>query len=227
MTRAQIRAILRRQINDVGAADGSGVQYENEELNEVIDAAYQLVQKEVRKVDPEAHLSWDYADIVADKTWYDLPETFGLVHVAILDPESNLYVPIKQKRYEDLAAHAVWSGGVLRTAVPPDVTSDLLSQTYYTIRGQFLGLFPQPNQSVEDGLEFVHFPIKALAEDCETPILKSPLHVCIAWWAKLILLGDTSGNSEETRARLNEVLGDIPGWYNQATNASEKLSPEF
>lgn len=223
MTRGTIRTMLRRQINDVAS-----VMYpDDEELNEAIDTAYQLVQKEVRKIDPEAHLAWDYADIVAERIWYDLPETFGLSHVAILDTESDLYVPIKQKRYEDLAPHLVMDGGVIRTAVQDLGANSLLDSTYYTIRGQFLGLFPAPTENIENGLELVHFPIKAMAEDCETPIVKTPLHVCIAWWAKLILMGDTSGDSSETRARLQEVLGDIALWYNQSTNASEKLTPDF
>lgn len=222
MTRATIRTILRRHINDVGDANGDGVQWSDEELNEVIDTAYQLVTKEVRKIDPEAHLSWDYADIVSGRSWYDMPETFGLSHVAILDTSSGLYIPIKQKKYEDIGPHQFWSGAVIVSGA-----TSILDQTYYTIRGQFIGIFPTPSVSITDGLELVHFPIKALTEDCETPIIKSPLHICIAWWAKLILLGDTDGNSQETRVRLQEVLGDIAGWYNQATNASEKLSPEF
>lgn len=205
MTRAQIRTLLRRHIQDVPAVSWTDV-----ELDAIINLAYSLVQKEIRKIDPEAHLFWDYMNTVAGTSWYPLPATFSVSQVGIKGASTDLvHTRLDPKRYQDI---------VVLTAA---------SHQYYALRGQWIGIFPAPTVSVTNGLELVSNPIMALADDAEVPRIKDPLHLAIVYWARLIALGDTDEKGDETRIRLNEMLGDLPFWYNLNADDNMKLQPSL
>lgn len=215
MTRGTIRTLLRRQIRDTDSVQWT----DNNELDDVINIAYSYVQKEIRKSFPEAHIFWDYINTTAAESWYPLPQTFGLIQVGMKANASDTsYATLPgPKRYRDIGPKNVWSGGVI-IAQPSD-----LSQTYYTIRGQFIGIFPAPPTAITSGIQILHNPIMALSADTEVPRIKTPLHMAILWWSKLILLGDTDETASETRARLNEIVTDIPFWYDQQLGEPEQL----
>lgn len=217
MTRAQIRTLLRKQINDVSA-----VQWPtNGELDEIINMAYALVQKEIRKVDAEAHIFWDHLNLDANVSWYPLPPTFSVLQINLKDPSSGLYYPISPKRYRDIGSRKIWSGAVEVAA------ASISTDVHYTLRGDWIGIFPAPAADLTDGLEVMHCPIMSLGVDSEVPRIKVPLHLAIVYWAKLICLGDTDEGSGETRTRLQEMLGDIGMWYNQNGDEAEKLIVEI
>src|SRR5688572_32602042 len=134
MNRGTIRTMLRRQVKDTAS-----VQFPtNSELDEVINMAYGLVQKEIRKVDPEAHLFWDTLNLDAGVNWYPLPSSFSLQRVGVKSAASDtLFKKLEYKRYDDL----VEISGATQ---------------YYSIRGQWVGIFPAPSTSITNGLELVH-----------------------------------------------------------------------
>lgn len=217
MTRGELRDKLRREIQDV-----PGVQWDDAELNDRLNEAYFLVQKEIRKFFPEAHIFWDTMDIEAGTNWYPLPETFGIIQVGVKFSSSDTqYTNIKPKRYRDIGPVTHWSGGVQVTG------SSGTSGTYYTQRGQWIGIFPTPTTTVVDGLELVHTPVMSMSDDTEYPRIKTPLHPAIVWWAKLLLLGETDENAESTRMRLGELINDLPLWYDGNFDQAEKIIPDI
>lgn len=215
MTRGEIRTALRRQLRDK-----DGVEWTDTELDATINVAYALVQKEIRKIAPEAHLSWDTMNQVLGQSWYNLPETFSISMVQLRNTSSLEYYPIHKKRYEDIGP-VLHTSGAVQVVDPANV-----ADSFYTIRGQFLGVFPTPTVTVVDGIRVLHCPIMQLGADNEVPKIKVPTHIAIVWWAKLITLGDTDENSGETRQRLQEVLGDLGSWYDLHNDTPEQFIPD-
>lgn len=200
MTRAQIRTMLRRQIQDVDA-----VEWSNAELNDIINLAYAKIQKEIFKVWPEAHLFWDYMDVNATVSWYPLPATFGISEFGMKSAASDTtWTRLDPKTYENIK----------------DLTG---TKYYYCQRGQWIGIFPAPSTTVTNGLELVHTPIMAMSADTDLPRIKLPLHEAIVYWAKDICLGDSDEESQATRQRMADIVNDLPYWYEQKTDDPDKI----
>lgn len=200
MTLAQIRTLVRRQVNDVDS-----VEWSDAEMLSVINLAYAKVQKEIAKVDPEAHLFWDYMAATATVSWYPLPATFGVSEVGLKSAATDtVWTRLNKKTYEDIK-------GLSST------------ENYYCLRGQWLGIFPAPSTTVANGIELIHTPIMALALDADIPRIKLPLHEAVAYWTKDILLGDTDEDSAATRQRLADIINDIPLWYQTNSDDPDRL----
>lgn len=203
MNRSAMRSLLRRQLQDV-----PGVQWSDSELNDMLNVSLSLVQKEVVKVDKEAHLSWDYMNLTSGVSWYPLPQTFGVSKVsAKFATTDTVYTELRRKRQADII----------------NLTG---TQHYYTRRGQWLGIFPAPTVTITDGLELQHTPMYQMSADADTPRIKLPLHITIVLWAKLLLLGDTDESSGETRSRVEEAIADIPFWYSADSDDADKFIVE-
>ena len=202
-TRAELRTILRRRIHDV-----PGVQWSDVELNDLLNLAYAKVQKEVVKVLPTAHLFWDHINIVAATTWYPVPESsFGLRRVGLLDSGTGLYTKLKRYDYEDVMA------GQYAT-------------TSYTEMGQWIGIFPTPTANVAAGLEIIHTPLMAMAADADVPRVKVPIHDAIADWAVILCLGETDEAAAEAKTRLQDMVNDLPFWYQVNNDSPDRLRIE-
>jgi len=221
-----MRERLRRQVKEPAV----GVTWSDSELNVVLNNAYTLVQKEIRKVYPEAHIFWDYVNTVAGVSWYPLPATFGLIQVGLKQIASTSdgdYAILQPKRYRDVGNRVTFSGAVI---VPP---TSLTTQNYYTKRGQYIGIFPAPSTSAASnfavnppqlgGLQLLHSPIMSMSDDNDVPRIKEPLHYAIVYWAKILLSGETDTNMDDTRARLNELLSDLALWYDTQSDEPDKL----
>lgn len=213
MTRGDLRTTLSRLIRDK-----NDVQFTSSEKNDALNDAYALIQKEIVKIDRTAHLTWDYTNTVADTNWYLMPESLGIVRVGIkFQTTDTLYTKLKRKDFLDIQDQPVWSGAVI-------VGSSETHGTYYTQQGQYIGIFQAPENSVTDGLELVHWRVMSMSADGDIPKVKTPLHRAIAFWAKLLLLGETDESGSETRQRLQEIMDGLPNWYNQHSDNSDMLS---
>lgn len=202
-TRAELRTILRRRIHDV-----PGVQWSDAELNDLLNLAYAKVQKEVVKVLPTAHLFWDRINIVAATAWYPMPESsFGIRRVGLLDPTTGLYTKLRPKDYEDIRE------------------SNLVT-TYYSLMGQWIGIFPVPTANLVAGLEVIHSPLMAMAIDADVPRVKVPIHDAIADWAVVLCLGETDEAAAEAKARLQDMINDLPFWYDVNNDEPVRLRVE-
>lgn len=195
MNRGEMRDRLRRELRDVAAVEWPT----DAELDDILNTAYFLVQKEIIKVKSEAHLTWDHITTQAGVYWYPLPATFGVKRVGLKAAASDTaYAKLEPKAYED-------------------VESGYTGDAVYVVMGEWIGIFPAPATAITNGIEILHSGIMSIgagpANDTEVPKVKTPLHQAIVWWAKLLALGETDEEVEKTRNRLNEVLGDLGQWY--------------
>lgn len=190
MTRTTIRELIRRRLNETTADNWS-----DDVLNTIINLAYALVLKQVRKVDPEAVIFWDYRDTVADTNWYAKPAgTRGPVEVGLKTAASDTdWEPLKRAPYH--------------------IARDNTGETVYCHRGEYIGIFPAPTVAVTDGIQFLHAPTDTLAADADVPKLETTLHYAIVLWATLIAKGESPEADTKDAAELQRIIGDIPADY--------------
>lgn len=190
MTLATIRTMLRRRLNEQTADN-----WDDNTLDIIINLAYALVQKQVRKVDPEALIFWDYRDTTVDVNWYEKPSgTRGPVEVGLKSSASDTtYTALVRKPY--------W------------IARDWTGDPVYCHRGNYIGIFPAPTVSVTSGLSFLHAPTDTLAVDADVPKLESTLHYAVVLWASLIAKGETPEDDAKDAKELQRIIGDIPFDY--------------
>ena len=206
MTRATIRTLLRRRLNET-VAD----RWDDSTLNTLIDLAYALVLKQVRKVDPEAVLFWDYRDTISGTNWYEKPAaTRGPVEVGLKATSADAdWTPLKRVPYH----------------IARDYTG---SDTVYCHRGTYIGIFPAPSNTVTDGIQFIHAPTDTMAADTDVPKLEQTLHYAIVLWAALIAKGESpEAPDSKDAAELQRIIGDIPHDYGSPDHGQGlSLSPD-
>lgn len=188
MTRATIRTLMRRRLNEQVADN-----WDDSTLNTLINLAYALVLKQIRKVDPEALIFWDYRDTVVNVNWYEKPSgTRGPVEVGLKGSSADTdWSALVRKPYW-LARD--WTG----------------SDTVYCHRGNYIGIFPAPTVAVTQGIQFIHVPTDTLADDTDVPKIEQTLHYAIAVWAALIAKGETPEDDTKDAKELQRLIGDIP-----------------
>lgn len=202
MTRLTMRTLLSRFINDV-----DDVEWTEAEKNEALNESYYEVQGYVQAIDPEAVIFWDNMNTTSGTNWYPLPPTFGVISVGFKSASSDTsFTKLQHQLYEDIK----------------DLDG---TTTYYTLRGEWLGIFPAPSASVTNGIELLHRPIHTLTVDSDEPKLKLPLHRAIVLGAKLFLLGDTNEESKEDQRKYDALLENAKLWYGQQYDTPISFSP--
>jgi hypothetical protein len=206
MNRGAIRTMVRRRIQEEEADDWS-----DNDLNTLINVAYALVAKQVRKVNPTFLLHWEHRDTVAGTNWYEMPEgSRGPVDIGLLISSGSTDVQYLCRA----------SGEVARQN-----TNE--SETVYTLMGDFIGIFPAPSQSVTNGLLIIHVPTPTLAEDTDVPKLEATLHYAIVCWTALLAKGESPEDDTKEAKELSRILSDIPDDYGQDDfSQPPKLSPD-
>lgn len=190
------------------------VQWDLQEKKDMINLAYFLVQKEIIKAAPEAHLMWDTMDLVSGTQFYELPPTFGVKKISMKSAASDTeYTPLSKKRMEDVDTKQIFSGGVVVSN-----SAAVLPETVYTLEGQYFGLYPKPDRSITNGLQIIHQPILSMSAGSEVPRIKVPLHLATVYWATVLMLGDTDEMTSVYEKRLGEIMNDLPLWYNIHTD---------
>lgn len=201
MNLGQLRTKLRRKVQDVAE-----VQWTDAEIDEAINQAYYDLQAEVHIVNPESIVYWDNINTVAGTNWYPLPPSFGIISVSLKPTTGDDYTKLDEKLYEDIKSL--------------DGTT-----TYFTRRGEWIGIFPAPSYSVVNGIELMHKPINTLTVDADEPKLKLPLHNAIILAAKIDLLGDTNESSQDDKEKLSGIIQRLGQWYNMDSSNPESFSP--
>jgi hypothetical protein len=191
MTRGTIRTLVRRRLNEEVADN-----WDDTTLDTLINLAYALILKQVRKVDPEAVLFWDYRNSVAGTSWYKKPSgTRGPVEVGLKATSADTdWTALKRVPYHIARDHTG-------------------SDTVYCHRGEYIGIFPAPSASVTSGIQFLHAPTDTLATDSEVPKLEQTLHYAIVLWATLLAKGESPEDDTKDAKELQRIIGDIPHDY--------------
>lgn len=212
MTRAQMRTLLRRRINDVG-----GGQWSDAELNDLLNIGIAEVQKGVLAVDPDANLYRSRVSIVANQQLYAIPD--NLLHeraVKKKDATTGTYRRMERITFERAMEKAESADAV---------TSNASEQTFEWFRfGQFIGLSPTPTESQTDGVELDFVPLLSVGSDSEIPPVPLSLHYAVVLRAEIAAKGETTEGIETALAEFQGLVAGIPSWY--MTNAGRTM-PAF
>src|SRR5688500_16498133 len=96
MTRTTMRSMLRRRLQEATAD-----QWSDANLNDLLEVALHLVQKEVMKVRGDAFMVEDSAALVANQEFYQLPSGFWYeLVVKFRASTSAAYGTLKRGNYE-------------------------------------------------------------------------------------------------------------------------------
>jgi len=194
MNREVMRTLLRRRL-----LEPTEDQWDDSTLNSLLNVALTLVRKQVRKVDPEFDIRWEYRDTVAGTNWYEKPAgTRGSIEIGVKASASDSdYTALKRQAYH-----------IARVQVA--ITD---STMVYCHRGAYIGLFPAPTTSVADGIQFLHAPTETLSDDTDIPRLEESLQYATVCWAALLAKGESPEDDSKDAKELARLLGDIPADY--------------
>ena len=189
MNRLTMRTLLRRRLLEPTAD-----QWDDSTLNDLLNLALNLVRKQVRKVDPEFDIRWEYRDTVAGTSFYEKPSgTRGSIEVGVKKASSDTdWEALRRVAYH-----------IART-----YTSE--AEMVYCHRGAYIGLFPAPTASVTDGIQFLHAPTETLSADTDVPRLDESLQIGVVVWAELLAKGESPEDDSKAAKELARILGDIP-----------------
>ena len=192
MNRSNMRTLLRRRL-----LEPQEDQWSDSTLNDLLNLALALVRKQVRKVDYEFDVRWEYRDTVVGTSWYEKPSgTRGSIEIGVKKATSDTdWAALRRAPYH-----------IART-----YTSE--AEMVYCHRGVYIGLFPAPSVSVSDGIQFLHAPSETLAADTDVPRLEESLQYAVVCWAALLAKGESPEDDSKDAKELARLLGDIPADY--------------
>ena len=152
--------------------------------------------KEIRKVDPEAILNWEYINTIAGTIWYEKPSgTRGAVEVGLKSTSAATdWTALTRKPYY---VARDWTG----------------SENVYCHRANYIGIFPAPTASVTNGIQLLHSPTATLSADTDVPRVEETLQLAIVYWAALLAKGETPESDTKEAAHLQQILASIPADY--------------
>lgn len=190
MNRGNMRTLLRRRL-----LEPVEDQWSDSTLNDLLNIALALVRKQIRKVDPEFDVRWEYRDTVAGNPWYEKPAgTRGSIEIGLKAAASDTdWTPLRR------AAYYIARGE----------TND----TVYCHRGAYIGIFPAPSVAVVEGIQFLHAPSETLALDTDIPRLEESMQYATVCWAALLAKGESPEDDSKDAKELQRILGDIPSDY--------------
>jgi hypothetical protein len=187
-----MRTYLRRRLNEQTEDD-----WDNDILNEFLNIAVASIHKQIRKVDPEHLLYWEYRDTVAGTSWYEKPEgTRGVVFVGLKGTAAaTTYTRLERRSHH----------------VAREITGD--EEAVYCHRGEYIGIFPAPTTAVTNGIELIHAPTPELSADTDVPKLEVTLQYAAVCWAALIAKGESPEADNKDADELRRMLAEIPDDY--------------
>lgn len=192
MNRGLMRTLLRRRLLEP-IAD----QWDDSTLNSLLNLGLALVRKQVRKVDYEFDIRWEYRDTVAGTNWYEKPSgTRGPTEIGLKKSASDAdWEPLARKAYHIARLYTAEA------------------ETVYCHRGSYIGIFPAPSASVVQGIQFMHAPTETLSDDTDVPRLEETLQYAVVCWAALLAKGESPEDDTKDAKELQRLLGDIPADY--------------
>lgn len=193
MNRGTLRTLLRRRL-----LEPTEDQWSDSTLNSLLNLALALVRKQVRKVDYEFDVRWEYRDTVAGTSWYEKPSgTRGSIEIGLKTAASDSdWTALKRAAYHIAKTYTTGGG-----------------ETVYCHRGAYIGIFPAPSASVVDGIQFLHAPTESLSDDNDVPRLEESLQYAVVCWAALLAKGESPEDDSKDAKELARLLGDIPADY--------------
>lgn len=156
-------------LTDVKALIGSGGEVGDPQLITWINDTYLYMTDEIQKVTPDYFVKNATADLVAGQQEYELPDDFSKILLV------NINVGGTMRRALPVA-------NINALNVPTTTTSLSASDPRYYVLGDYIGLSPIPQDSVDEGLKlwYVYDPAE-LSTDTSEPAFKEKYHGIIKY----------------------------------------------
>jgi hypothetical protein len=207
MLRSTMRTLLRRRLQE-STAD----QWQNSELDDLLNLGLHEVQKRVVAVDPFFLVYIDEADIVAGQALYKKPVGFWYeFELKYLDSTTGEYVRMTRDDDPDTQKMAGTSG-----------------TPKYSHFGQYFRVMPEPVTSLADGLQISWMPTMDMAADSDVPDINIALHSGIVVAAQLVTLGETGVDRSTIAAELESLTNPeiIGRYYHRSAADLDQIKPQ-
>lgn len=193
MNRSTMRDILRRRLQDKNADE-----WTNGQLDDLLNVGLHKTQREIMKLDPEAFLWVDKADIVVSQELYAWPTSRWFeVEVGKLDSASGTYTPLKRLDWRQTRGRSTGS--------------DLK----YARHGRHFALSPIPTESQANGVQIRYVPVLEMGADADVPAIPLALHMGIIVWAQRVTIPETGESDAAIRQELADIFADLSTYYLQ------------
>lgn len=194
MTRGSMRSVLRRRLNEQTPHN-----WQDTELNELLNEAAFWAQRQVLRLNPLAFLAWFRTGLVANESFYKRPVgSWWEFEVAVKETAgATTYTPIDRGAYK--AIRTLERGQTGRWAK----------------MGTFLALFPASVENIPDGLQIIHTPLLSMSEDTDVIDLHLSLHMMVVAQANLFALMERPETpaKNDVKVELKGYLDDMPYVY--------------
>jgi hypothetical protein len=212
-----MRGILRRIV-----MEDTAEQWEDSDLNTLLDTALASFQEYVMLVDPEAFMEWQTANIVVDQRYYVKPAS---IHHEIelgysSDPTTNAYIPMKREDYAKVREYES------RVARGSDITLENQGTTItnnYASVGRYWYLGWSPDTAITDGLQTIFVPVLSMAADATVPPIHLNLHYGIVLEAAIMAFEETPEDTTRLERHRDRIVAKIPQYYRKSGSGQETL----
>jgi hypothetical protein len=182
-----MRTLLRRRLQEVEADN-----WQDTDLNDLLNLGLHEVQKRIVSVDPFAFLWIDTTHLVQGQSLYKKPVGFWYEYeLNLLDTTANppRYTRMVRNDYEALR----------------DAGTGNAAQ--YAHAGQYFFIAPAPEAAVASGLQILWMPSLEMAVDSDVPDIHFAMHNAVVVATQLITFGET-GVAREAIAAEYEGLAN-------------------
>jgi hypothetical protein len=203
-----MRTLLRRRLKDQAV-----INWDDGELNTMLNEGSSWVQKEIVKADPAAFVVITHQHIQAGVNRYPKPQgIWSLIDVARKNSTTGVYsslgAPVDVRTVRGLQAGAA------------------STVTRYAILGNEIMIGPTPTAALNDGLEWTWVQSATMSEDDDVSPIHIALHNAIVLRAHILLMAETnSSEAAELRKQLQEEMEDIPTYYRRTAGQEMPLMP--
>ena len=207
-TRAQLRTILQRRLQDTGQA-----QWATASLDVYLNFGLTYMQKEIMKVDPMAFIYEDTANLVSGTAYYPMPSNSMFeVGVYIRETAGGEY-----KWLDYIELPWIQAGGSANWDTNPFPAG-------YSRAGRYLVIHPEPTSNITAGIKMEYVPWLTMGADSDVPEIDVGLQEGIIFRAEEIALGDTAQEAVKAKEDLAQVIVNIPLFYRRR-GGQQRISP--
>jgi hypothetical protein len=204
-----MRTWLRRRLNET-----TPDQWADSALNDYLNEGLRFMQQEIERMEPEAFIYEDSANLVSGQREYAWPVNM------------KREVTVGTKWNSSATAYTDVGRVGNRKADNPDNT-----ENEYAHKGRYLKFSHTPTENVTKGIWLEYIPILSMGDDADVPDIPIDLHMGIVLSAQLTAFGDSSGSTDkqEVRAELADVMLRLPNHYKRIGGEPDKMtvSPHY
>lgn len=212
-----MRGVLRRRLQDpLEDPDGNVIdnpEWDDPELNELLNLALLEMETSILEINPLAFLSVDTFDIVAGQERYDHPPGFLYeTDLSVADSSGRFSTPWRPLSRTTLSQSRLRVSGA--------------ADKYATV-GRWFYLTPIPTVSANEALQLTWVYSLSMIADEEVPLIALPLHNAIVDMALIMALAETAEVDAAVLAqkRVDKAVARLPMWYRRTRGEPPTIQP--